>query len=556
MNGRIPARGSDGDTMDGGATAIWAFQGHGAGQVSAREGEVLQVLARDNPEWWYVRTEAGEGYMPASYVQLRVDDGDAESEAGSMASTSTASAQSSTESAVTTSSLSRFMKSAHGRKKRLHVQQQEQRAGEAAKARSGAASSNSISTEVNAEALAEVAATKTTSSPVPQSNATDNEVKLLKEAHAQALAKLQVRSKELSAAHEAEITQLRASLYEATEQHELDQLELKAAQAALSAAEDATFSTRQANEHLKAAAAEHMQTEIRLREEIESLRSQLETSRDELARLRTANPPIVKHPSNSKTTPAQDGPQPGATVATSGDGTSTRPQSAPANRAALASRARWTALDASEIEPSAGSHTQNSRSSSGNAQRSGRLTKQRRGNLTGSRLARQTNVNMRPQSAPARHSVALSELSTMLLPGNPPEAQIMMTQRRRHYSKPPPNGAKIACVGLGAAAATTAKQQQIPDSTSEKAYALANAVSDFSSAIHDTASFNPTTLTAHASSDPGGAVSSSKAAVASAKQLQKFENRLASLLTAPGSRRRTVAPPEPAAVWARLQKVG
>ena len=83
--------------MDGGlGSAIWAFQGDGAGQVAAREGEALRILARSNPEWWYVRTEAGEGYMPASYIQL--GGGDVGSEEGSVASTSAVSTQSSVES--------------------------------------------------------------------------------------------------------------------------------------------------------------------------------------------------------------------------------------------------------------------------------------------------------------------------------------------------------------------------------------------------------------------------------------------------------------------------
>ena len=462
-----------------GGRAIWAFKSTGAGQISTEAGEAVQVLARDNSEWWFVRTEAGgEGYVPASYVQL--DGSEGAGDAGSVASqvSSAASAQSSAGSAESVGSLSRFMKSAHGRKKRQQVQQQDARPDDA---------DSEPATGANAEAQARVAGAneKLSESDVAREN---GDVQQLKQAHAESLAKLTAESEQRNAAHEAELTQLRVSLQEAVEQHELDQLELKASRAALTTAEDATSATKQLNEHLKAAAGEHALTEKRLRAEIESLRSQLDRSHAEVARLRTAEPVAT-----ATTKPGSNTTSEQTNATTSDNGSPTRPQSAPvdwtdARRGrSMTPQARWTALGASESEPQQGRIDDSGRPSSAN----GTVSRQRsRRNHKGGRFVGKKKTNMRPQSAPARHSVALSELSSTMLPGNPPDLLAQRAHRRRHYSKPPPNGAQTAGVGLGAAAAAAAKQRQSLDSTIGQAYALMEAASEMSSMIPDINSEN------------------------------------------------------------------
>lgn len=540
--------------MEGGKS-IWAFESSGAGQISTTEGQSLHVLARDNSEWWYIRTDDGEGYVPASYVQLESAGDEGASDAGSVASaqssaasSSAASTQSSLGSTASPGSLTRFMKSAHGRKKRQQVQQAQPTQQHAQSSGAEAPTTATVSAGGSGEASTDAA----------------GKLQQLKQEHDETVAKMKAESEQRSMAHEAEVRQLRDSLREAEAQHELDQLELKATHAALAAAEDAASATRQANEHLNTVAIEHAQTEKRLREEIVSLRSQLDRSRGEVERLRSAS--VAVKPSDKldkTTTAAQAEPNIGAAAATSritGNGSSARPQSAPVDRTcqgrSATSQPRWTALGASETEPPVDSQTDVRRPTSSNGRGSGTASRQHRRKV--GRIARQTN--MRPQSAPSRHSVALSELSTTMLPGNPPELQAMRAQRRRHYSKPPPNGAKIVGVGLGAAAFAAAKQRQPSDATAGQAYALMAAASEFLENEEQQSSYQeevsgPSELMAHDSPGPSAAASRHSAVVA-AKHLQEFEDRVASLLTAPGSRKRPTAPAKQAAVWARLQKVG
>lgn len=532
--------------MEGAAAAgkaIWAFESTGAGQISISKDQALHVLAQDNPEWWYVRTDAGEGYIPASYVQIEAVGDENASDAGSVASASAASAQSSAGSSASAGSLSRFMKSPHGQKKKQHAMQEVR----------------TVRQLEQTPGIAEAPAAVTAS--VGGSSEDSVELQLLKEAHAQSLAKVMAETEQQRAAHEAQVLRLRASLTQTEEQHALDQLELKATRSALTVAEDALAATKEANEHLKAAATEHALTEKRMRAEIESLRSQLDRSRDEAVSLRRANAAVGTNPSLDKATTAaqteweRDGAT-GPTAVTSIDGSRTvRPQSAPADRTMVA-QPRWTALDASATEPAKSGQESGDQAPS-SFSRSGTVSRQRRRG----RAARQTN--MRPQSAPARHSVALS---ATMLPGNRPDLLAVKAQRRRHYSKPPPNGGKVAGVGLGAAAAAATKQRQSSHSTAKQAYALMNAASEFSSlagvssegSLHRGGQgFELSALSALDSSGDTAAIRRTSAeSTASAKQLQEFEDRVASLLKAPGSRQRPPAPPQPAAVWARLQKVG
>ena len=522
--------------------AIWAFQSTGAGQISITEDQALHVLARDNPEWWYVRTDAGEGYVPASYVQVDTVDDENASDAGSMASASAGSAQSSAGSAVSAGSLSRFiMKSPHGRNKKQHAMQEVPRVQQPEQ-----------TPDRSHGADAPAAATAT----VGESSGPSVELQLLKEAHAQSLAKVVAETEQQRAA----VERLRASLTQAEQQHALDQLELNATRSALTAAEDAAAAIKQTNEHLKAAATEHALTEKRLRGEIESLRSQLDRSRDEVASLRRANAVAGTHTSlDDATTAAQtEWGRHGATTTavTSIDGSRARPQSAPADRT-MTAQPRWTALDASATVPAkSAQESGNQAIPSASFSCSGVVSRQRRRG----RGARQTN--MRPQSAPARHSVVLS---TTVLSSNPPDMLAMKAQRWRHYRKPPPNGGKVAGVGLGAAAAAAAKQRQPSSSTAKQGYALLNAASEFSSlagvasggSLHREGDADElSTLATLDSTDAAAAIRRKSAESTAAAKLQEFEDRVASLLKAPGSRQRPTAPPQPAAVWARLQKVG
>lgn len=551
--------------MDGvTATAIWAYAAAGAGQVSVEEGESLHVLARDNDEWWYVRADAGDGYLPASYVQVDVGS-DAASDAGSTASGSVASVVSSAGSGA--GSLSRFMKSAHGKKKQQQVQQHEQ----IAQTVPAAAAGNDGNT---AEANATTA---------------DEKLLQLEEQHAQSLTKLKSENQQQMAAHEAEVTQLKAALHEAAKQNELDALELKATRAALTVAEDATAATQRVNEQLQTATAEHVQTEMCLRAEIDSLHSELEQLRTETSRLRRANAAASTERRVGSTTSAR------TTVGSGSAGTKqmtttvedttnadsgsspTRPHSAPVDRASgqpMASQPRWTALDASDTEPSR--ENCHRRGNSGGIDRPGSATSRRlqkagagaaagaprRGNGKAgrSRATRQIN-NMRPQSAPARQ--ALSELSTAMFLSNPPELgaqqRVARRRRRRHYSKPnPPSG-------------SGAKRLQQPSDTAsspEAAYVLMSAATDLSDAM---VAENPSEQTLGQEQPAGGesksrsktsralgssnaSATSNAAAAAARQQFASFEDRVASLLKAPGSRQRPPPPPGPSAVWGRLQQ--
>lgn len=48
--------------------AICSFGAENEGEISLREGQELEVLDKVE-EWWFIRTDAGEGWAPASYIQ-------------------------------------------------------------------------------------------------------------------------------------------------------------------------------------------------------------------------------------------------------------------------------------------------------------------------------------------------------------------------------------------------------------------------------------------------------------------------------------------------------
>ena len=55
--------------------ALYDFTGDAADELSVKEGEALLVVDRSNEDWWKCRNQVGqEGVVPASYIDLDVDD--------------------------------------------------------------------------------------------------------------------------------------------------------------------------------------------------------------------------------------------------------------------------------------------------------------------------------------------------------------------------------------------------------------------------------------------------------------------------------------------------
>ena len=61
------------DEMDGErAIVLYDFTADGEDEMSATEGETLQILERDTDEWWKCRNAQGdEGVVPANYLEVR-----------------------------------------------------------------------------------------------------------------------------------------------------------------------------------------------------------------------------------------------------------------------------------------------------------------------------------------------------------------------------------------------------------------------------------------------------------------------------------------------------
>lgn len=312
--------------------AQYAYEGADAGQVTVHQDEQLRVLNREDADWWYVRTDdETEGYMPAIYValeDLRADrsapldaapdatdaGSDAGSVAGSAASVSAASTTSAASSAPSgASSLSRFMKSANGKKKKQQVAPTPEPTKPA-----------TVAEEEQVGAAATV------------------ELLLLKEKHTQMVASSERQAKEVAAV----VAALRVELAQATEQQGMDGSEMKAMRAALSASEGATATTQRANTRLQAATAEHVQTEVRLRAEIDALRAELDLCRAEPDFMRAMSMAERPDSATSERINEDEGPR--------------RPQSAPGGRRParpepMVPQSRFTALGSTDMEPRPGS---------------------------------------------------------------------------------------------------------------------------------------------------------------------------------------------------------
>ena len=61
---------SDVDSNDNIVIAMYAYKAQNTGDLSFRKGEKLEVVEKNDPDWWTVkRIETGEiGYIPANYV--------------------------------------------------------------------------------------------------------------------------------------------------------------------------------------------------------------------------------------------------------------------------------------------------------------------------------------------------------------------------------------------------------------------------------------------------------------------------------------------------------
>lgn len=56
------------------AIALYDFNADGEDELTVKEGEKLTILERDGEEWWKCRNTKGlEGVVPASYLEVRVD---------------------------------------------------------------------------------------------------------------------------------------------------------------------------------------------------------------------------------------------------------------------------------------------------------------------------------------------------------------------------------------------------------------------------------------------------------------------------------------------------
>jgi len=53
------------------ARVLWDFQGIDATELNVKQGEIITILDKSNPEWWRGETQGGvQGLLPSNYVQL------------------------------------------------------------------------------------------------------------------------------------------------------------------------------------------------------------------------------------------------------------------------------------------------------------------------------------------------------------------------------------------------------------------------------------------------------------------------------------------------------
>ena len=51
-------------------TALWDYQPQSQDQLTLRRGDVVEVLDRSRPGWWYGMSRGATGFFPANYVTL------------------------------------------------------------------------------------------------------------------------------------------------------------------------------------------------------------------------------------------------------------------------------------------------------------------------------------------------------------------------------------------------------------------------------------------------------------------------------------------------------
>lgn len=51
-------------------TAAYTYEAQTEEEISLIEGESVDVMENDDPQWWIVKTSQGCGYVPSSYLEM------------------------------------------------------------------------------------------------------------------------------------------------------------------------------------------------------------------------------------------------------------------------------------------------------------------------------------------------------------------------------------------------------------------------------------------------------------------------------------------------------